>query len=378
MKEMLKKTKISRPYYALVRLTAIVAVVLQLVGCGSDDIAESPATISTDEGQAITFSGELGQAQSVTRATPLADGGQTTTFRIYGYKNDSYDAVTDSYTSYQTVMNGYRVVWEPSTGNAQGGSWEYAGKGAGAYDQTMKYWDLAASAYRFVAYAPADAIGVSYSLGGTPVVGTLSVNVDATAEDDIPLIAEWWMSTGNTTVYPDKPFGRPVTMTFHKPLSRVRFMFTFGEGAAETTRADLSDISLRPTDPTRQIARRGTVSLSYPITGSQTTYTWTATAATGTEAAALTAFTEDYTEQNPRWYTVLPQPSQGTYTLRVNVAGGERTAEVPATMTRWLPGYDYTYIFKITEAGGVVLSLLQMGMRDWTNGTTQNHEVYNW
>jgi hypothetical protein len=167
-------------------------------------------------------------------------------------------------------------------------------------------------------------------------------------------------------------------MTFHKPLSRVRFMFTFGEGAVETTRADLSDISLRPTDPTRQIARRGTVSLSYPITGSQTTYTWTATAATGTEAAALTAFTEDYTEQNPRWYTVLPQPSQGTYTLRVNVAGGERTAEVPATMTRWLPGYDYTYIFKITEDGGVVLSLLQMGMRDWTNGTTQNHEVYNW
>ena len=62
----------------------------------------------------------------------------------------------------------------------------------------------------------------------------------------------------------------------------------------------------------------------------------------------------------------------------MNVAGGERTAEVPATMTRWLPGYDYTYIFKITEAGGVVLSLLQMGMRDWTNGTTQNHEVYNW
>jgi hypothetical protein len=151
MTEMLKKTKISRPYYALVRLTAIVAVVLQLVGCGSDDIAESPATISTDEGQAITFSGELGQAQSVTRATPLADGGQTNTFRIYGYKNDSYDAVTDSYTSYQTVMNGYRAVWEPSTGNAQGGSWEYAGKGAGAYDQTMKYWDLGASAYRFVA-----------------------------------------------------------------------------------------------------------------------------------------------------------------------------------------------------------------------------------
>jgi hypothetical protein len=43
----------------------------------------------------------------------------------------------------------------------------------------------------------------------------------------------------------------------------------------------------------------------------------------------------------------------------------------------WLPGYSYTYIFKITDLGGVEIDLVQAAVINWSEmeGT---HTVYNW
>ena len=43
----------------------------------------------------------------------------------------------------------------------------------------------------------------------------------------------------------------------------------------------------------------------------------------------------------------------------------------------WLPGYSYTYIFKITEEGGVEIGWVETAVTDWTE-MNADHTVYNW
>ena len=46
-------------------------------------------------------------------------------------------------------------------------------------------------------------------------------------------------------------------------------------------------------------------------------------------------------------YTVFPAPEgQSDYKMTVSVDGEPKTAIVPAQFMTWLPGYQYTYIFK--------------------------------
>ena len=77
---------------------------------------------------------------------------------------------------------------------------------------------------------------------------------------------------------------------------------------------------------------------------------------------------------------MLPAKStdQGTYTLTVTVSGEERTPVVPAEYMGWEPGFQYTYVFKITESGGVELDTVQSGFTPWISGGEQGHTVYNW
>ena len=63
-------------------------------------------------------------------------------------------------------------------------------------------------------------------------------------------------------------------------------------------------------------------------------------------------------------------------TLLIN--GEEKTAVVPAAYMDWLPGYEYTYIFKINEEGGVELESYDAAYADWKEGTEGTPTVYNW
>lgn len=350
----------------------------------------------TDTRTAISFSGQQGEEQAVSRGTnrragtPLSDTG-VHAFTVWGYKNMSYTEATASYGDLQTVFPGYIVNWtanSAATTTTNSNGWEYISSNP---EQTIKYWDWGASAYRFFAVTtgtPSETAGqVSFTMtaNASPIrdgEGTaeqkIAANIAAT-----PYFSKLWFSTGNVGDYPDKQFGKPVQLEFLKPFARVRFLFNYSY-APEGVK--LTNISFKPTtdldpDPANhvKIARKGTVKVTYPLTGTATSESYTveknANPAVGEE---LTDFTEEYIpEGTEKWYTVFPVDTQGSYTMSVTVDKTTKTAVVPAEYMSWKPGYSYTYIFKITEQGGVEIDLVQTAVTSWTEFVI-DHTVYNW
>jgi len=374
-------------------LTMLLSMVLVLTmacfaSCTKDnDVIVTPDVPETTDDMPITFSGSIPEGKTVTRATGLE--ASQTSFTVYGYKNDAYES--GSYTSYQTVFPGFSVNWTDNsayTTTSNTSDWEYVGI---TPSQTIKYWDWGANAYRFFAYASGsstDAVTVTAvapvsagsASGSVPVSATLTATVDATSDATItaaPYFSRLWFSTGNSTDYPDKQFGQPVILEFLKPFARVRIMFTFAEGV-QIQHSSLTDISFKPTDTSKQIPQKGSVTATYPLTGTETTETISAE-----PTDYLAAITQDYwegTDADPAhltWYTVLPA-SQDSYTQSVNVGGEAKSAIVPGEYMDWKAGYEYTYKFKILEGGGIVFDEVQVAIKDWANAGTENHPVFNW
>ena len=295
------------------------------------------------------------------------------------------------YGSLQTVFPGYVVNWitgsaASTTSNSSG--WEYVAQQTGSDpEQTIKYWDWEAKAYRYFAVttgagapdvATAGQVSFTMTANASPIrdgEGTdaekIAANIAAT-----PYFSKLWFSTGNVSVYPDKQFGKPVQLEFLKPYARVRFLFNYSY-AAEGVK--VTGPSFKPTDGTKKIARKGTVTVTYPLTGASTKESYTITKnASPAEGEELVDFNEEYIpEGTEKWYTVLPVLSQDSYTMSVTVNNTPKTAVVPAQYMSWKPGYGYTYIFKITEDGGVEIELVQAAVTPWTE-LENNHTVYNW
>lgn len=361
-----------------ISLIGLIAL-MGLSSCSQGEEAEVPVP-GQESVEAITFSGMHSDAEEVqavrSRATSLHDHA-TNSFRVYAYKNDGYDAGT--YTSTQQVMDAYRVDWQTARTTTNSDNWEYVDQANGQY---IKYWDWSAHAYRFFAYAPADATGIttditSHTVGTRSIHDNVRFSFDASADapDALPYVSHLWFSTGNATLYPTRLFGRTVKMEFVKPLARVRFIFVYPEGDAIYDHSKLSEISFAPVEPTDVIALNGTLHIDYPLTGTGTTETWTTTpAATGN----LAALTEDWQEGvDEKWYDVLPNTSQGPFQLSVKVFNSTRTAAVPAQLMTWQAGFEYTYVFKITE-DDVFLQVVQTAVRNWTTVATDPQELYNW
>lgn len=363
---------------------------------------EPPTPVKTEV--AISFSGSESQEEVMTRAAgkPLHDAGANQ-FAVWGYKNLSIDAGV--YGTKQTVFPGYKVKWydgSAATTTTNSSGWEYILTDFA--DQTIKYWDFSAKAYRFfgVTGTPSGAEGTyggdeTYWTSGSYGTYEITLSADASSTEGMaatPYFSRLWFSTGNEENYPDKQFGKPVTLEFLKPFARVRFIFKY---AYPREGIKLSAISFKPTadideeDDSKKvkIARKGTVTIHYPKEGAETKewYTMAVNSDPDPEVnKALTAFTEDYdpeddgktyTETDKGWYMVLPILTQGSYTLSVNVNGEPKTAVVPAEYMKWLPGYSYTYIFKITDEGGVEIGWVEYAMTPWTE-MEADHTVYNW
>ncbi len=352
--------------------------------CSKDDDIVSPERPETTDNKPISFSSSMLEGQAVTRASGLED--IQTSFTVYGYKNDAFDNGTNSYTSYQTVFPGFVVNWTVNsayTTTSNTSDWNYVGITS---DQTIKYWDFSANAYRFFGYALGNAtddpatsiVPVTANTSSSPV--TLSATVDASTDATVaaaPYFTRLWFSTGNSTVYPNKLFGQPVILEFLKPFARVRVMFTVAEGV-QILHSSLTDISFKPSDATKQIPQKGNVTATYPLTGTETTETISAVS-----TDYLAAITQDYwegTDSDPAhltWYTVLPA-AQDTYTMSVNVEGEVKTTYVPGVYMDWKAGYEYTYIFKILEGGGIIFDEVQAAIRNWEDAGTEYHPVFNW
>jgi len=266
----------------------------------------------------------------------------------------------------QEVIPGYRVRWlsgsaHSTTSNTDG--WEYVNQqAAGDTEQTIKYWDYSARAYRF--------FGTTASAPTTTKLADryeVSFGVDVTAAT-LPYYTKLWFSNGNAVVYPARQFGQPVTLQFVKPQSRVRIMFQHKDPGGDISGITLSEISFAAVSG-HLVYQSGTFTACYPLTGTATTETFETVSGDSDNTVPIN--TQD------TWYTVLPATGQGAYRLQLKVAGEPKTASVAAELMEWLPGYDYTYVFKVSSDGGVELSSVNSAFTGWQT-VTQDHTVYNW
>lgn len=399
---------------------------LGLVACssGGGDDAVAPAPTPVTE-VAISFGGNESQEVDVSNGTNGANGAygpygayrraagaplseSETTFNVWGYKNMAYSA--EVYGKTQTVFPAYQVKWHDGTAattltNSSG--WEYILPATG---QSIKFWDWSAKAYRFFAatkfvteavpatpaeYVAYKTYGANETYGPAGAYKAYEISMLANASNatemaKTPYFSRLWFSTGNQETYPDKLFGKPVTLEFVKPYTRVRFLFIYSyprEGIKLTNKMfrPTSDVEAAEEDKVK-IARKGVVTVHYPTEGTEIKE-WYSVEVDADKSTRLSAFTEDYdpeddgkvyTETDEGWYMVLPNNAQGSYTLSVSVNGGDpKKAVVPAEYMQWLPGYSYTYVFKITDEGGVEIGWVEYAMTPWQE-MEADWRVYNW
>ena len=396
----------------LMRLMGLMGLMGLISGCSSEQEPPEEPKPEVKE-TAIAFSGNMTEEEVTRATTPLEE--ITNTFKVWGYKNDGYE--NDEYTSYQQVISEYVVNWTANTAGtttSNTNDWEYVGQGD---DQSIKYWDWSAKAYRFFGYAPGKETAAVHedpsdtsspivtpavepatvtAIGGLPIdvptaeQVTLTASIDGSTEatrDAAPYFTELWYSTGALPDYAGKEFGKPVELRFIKPFAKVRFIFTSSDGLS-INRSLIDDISFHPSDGSN-VPTKGSITVSYPLKGS-TKEAWITTATGGEKSLYIdyyepTGETPDptlttYPNQPQHWYYVLPALTQGSYTVEASVDHKQvQTATVPANFMSWKPGYEYTYKFKITHEGQVTFELVQVAINNWTQGGEPKDKiVYNW
>lgn len=373
-------------------LTVVVVAVLAVVSCGgsgsSDDIVTPDPTPQPTPGEPntdlpILFSALQQEEQTVTRSEGLEL--YSNSFTVYGYKNKFYDE-TDGYTTAQNVFPGYVVSHTANSANTtttNTNGWEYVKD-----EQTIKYWDLDAKAYRFFGYTGFFGDTGELTLSDVTNGKALSMAVDATTAEGIaaaPYFSKLWFSTGNVG---EPQFGQPVQLLFIKPFVRVRFTFISADPEnVPVENMSLVDVSFKPMDSSK-LPRKGTLTVTYPLTGLETQERYSVSAPSDLDVTEyIEALTEDYApndnsknyvETDNGWYTLLPAVGQGTYILLVTVNGEYREVRVPAQYMDWLPGYEYTYVFKVFDEGGVTFGQVNMAFTDWLEGAEADYKIHNW
>ena len=334
--------------------------------CSSEQVDPDPGT-GKQEPVAIAFNGNLNEEEVTRASTPLED--YTTSFRVWAYKNTSVDA--GNYGNPEMVFPGFTVRWlnnsaASSTTNTDG--WEYILDEHP--EQSPKYWDWSAKAYRFFGSAEMSATPGTWehkTEGAERYEYTC--NPDATSAEDAPFFTHLWFSNGNAETYPTRQYGQLVTLEFIKPFAEVVFKFTYADPNA-TPLPMIEEADFRPQTAGQRIALMGEVVITFPLTGAATQETWESTPE---YTKFLTAFT---TKDIP--YEVFPIRNQGAYRLTVTVNGADKECIVPDTYTNWSPGYRYTYVFKVNDEGGVELESVKLGVTTWTSETPVDYNLYNW
>lgn len=369
----------------LYRILTIPFMALCLFSCAGSRQEEPdvPTLPEEPKGVSISFGGNSGTWQDA----PISRAGETgletiaTSFRVWGYKNTGGNK-TDGFTNPQNVMNGYIVNWkQPKTGET--GSWEYTGieNKELKTTQTIKYWDYSATSYRYFAFSPANAKVTTTLLSedgstannlNTATQTSFSIpfeyKEDATSSTT-PYISDLWLSDNQN--FENRKYGECVKLTFAPIIAKVRFKFNY----LKDTKISITDIVFKNIN-NELSPTKGNIIVSYPITGRGTkaSYKWVTTEP-GTEPLKFTIpYEEDadlnhQTTERKKWYYVPPlgdsETPQGAYIITATIDGKKSTATIPAEYMQWKAGYQYTYIFKITEAG-TVISFSNLQVEKWT------------
>lgn len=352
---------------------------LCLLSCSSSE-QDNPVIPEPQYGS-ISFGGNSGSWQDA----PISRAGETgletiaTSFRVWGYKNTGGNH-TDGFTNPQNVMNGYIVNWtQPATGGT--GSWEYTGIRNEELQttQTIKFWDYSATSYRYFAFSPANAKVTTTLLakdGSTTTHLTAatqtSFSIPFEYKEDVkssttPYVSDIWLSD-NQNFGDEKKYGSCVKLTFAPIVAKVRIKFNY----PENIKVAITGISFQT--KAGEVPTAGNIRINYPITGTGTapTYSWETTQ-TGIINLSI-PYEEDtdsnhQTTERKKWYFVPPSGNttntgQGDYLITATIDGKKSTATIPAEYMQWKAGYQYTYIFKITEAG-TVISFSNLQVEKW-------------
>lgn len=307
------------------------------------------------------------------------------TFKVWGYKTTGGN-YTSGFNQSQNVMDGYTVNWTQQTANTTSSNtadWEYVGIHNDKLNtnQTIKYWDYSATSYRFFAYSIPTAAGnikapnflePSTTEGSNTTQASFSIpftyNKDASAVTT-PYISDLWLSDNQN--FENKKYGACVKLTFAPIITKVRFKFNY----LKDTKISITDIVFKNINDAPS-PTKGNIIVSYPITGTgaKASYNWVTTE-TGTEPLKFTIPYEEDADLNhqvterKKWYYVPPlgdsDTPQGAYIITATIDGKKSTATIPAEYMQWKAGYQYTYIFKITEAG-TVISFSNLLVEKWT------------
>lgn len=376
----------------LYRILTIPFLALCLFSCAGSGQEEPDVPTQPEEpkGVSISFGGNSGTWQDAPTTRANKETGLETiakTFKVWGYKTTGGNN-TGGFTDSQNVMDGYTVNWTQQTANTTSSNtadWEYVG----IANQTIKYWDYSATSYRFFAYSIPTAAGNSTAPyfsgpltteGSTNLHASFSIpfNYDKDATNvSTPYISDLWMSDNPN--FENRKYGACVKLTFAPIITKVRFKFNYqAESQVSITNISFRNVNDVPS-PTS-----GNIIITYPITGmdTQASYIWEAT---GTETEPIN-FTIPYEEEGDlnhqtttrkKWYFVPPlgdckTTQQSAYIITADINGKKATATVPAEFMQWKAGYQYTYIFKITEAG-TNIAFTNMQVEKWVETPIKNN-----
>lgn len=376
----------------LYRILTIPFLALCLFSCAESGQEEPDVPTQPEEpkGVSISFGGNSGTWQDAPTTRANKETGLETiskSFKVWGYKTIEGN-YTSGFDQSQNVMNGYTVNWTQQTANTTSSNtadWEYVG----IANQTIKYWDYSATSYRFFAYSIPTAAGnitaPSFSgplttEGSTNLHASFSIpfNYDKDATNvSTPYISDLWLSDNQN--FENRKYGACVKLTFAPIITKVRFKFNYqAESQVSITNISFRNVNNAPS-PTS-----GNIIINYPITGmdTQASYIWETT---GTETEPIN-FTIPYEEEGDlnhqtttrkKWYFVPPlgdskTTQQSAYIITADINGKKATATVPAEFMQWKAGYQYTYIFKITEAG-TNIAFTNMQVEKWVETPIKNN-----
>ena len=416
-----KNLEIMKKYFYLA--TALVA----LAACSGNEYLGDQDALNANGQSPITFGFDVPtptRASGSTAATALSNQ-----FVVWGEKNESDGNKAIAAGTVSTARSGdlvfpnYQVNWVnnalSTTSNSSG--WEYVGythsdtESTDDYqtnispcygaEQTIKYWDMAASKYVFTAVSakPAD-------------IGTGKVKITKTTSNETSVYNKGYsvvvtdMADLAHLYFSDRvdmaPGTNPVTLTFRNSISQVRvgmyetvpgydvkvtkFYYAASHASATPAFSDMTSYdkayfvadvpNVSPAAEKTSVA--GTFNVNYflknddndaagitnhptvsfaPTAGSDSKITLSLGAGVYNTKLNESSATPTYDKAAGAFTTVFPQEDNTTnlklkidYQLS-NTTTGEtinltaKTAEVPAQYLKWKPNYKYTYIFKISD-----------------------------
>lgn len=355
-----------------------------------DPVVPNPDAPTTS----IAFSSNNSKWQDEQTTRGAGNGLETlfTSFRVWGYKTVSD---VSALSSSQIVMDGYKVLFtQGSAGNTASNTadWEYVGieNPMLSTPQTIKYWDHSATSYRFFAYSPFRSDVTAPSTADPNVSLSFPFEYsDAATATSSPYASRLWLATpsSNSTSASSPAYGSCVTLNFAPIIAKVRFRFTYPNGTKSVTMRNIQFSDSRFLDDASKADTplRGTITATYPLTGIPSSQQPVITMApASTDATGKILLTVPYEEASDavhilkdptfyqKWYYVPPLANipyeQGAYTITANISGKKVSATVPAQYMQWKAGYQYTYIFKLSDVGDNI-TFADLQVEQWLPGT---------